>query len=158
MSSPKRAGKPVPKSKPAAKPAAKPAVKSAAAALKAAAVKAAPAKAAPAKTATAKTVAKDMAAAPNGTTSHDATRLAAEIEKALASGTLDTLTPQALHALMSACCKNYATRVEAGEDLLPLAQRSTVSPTEVMVTASGLLRAANLAVFELGMWQSWTGR
>jgi hypothetical protein len=27
-----------------------------------------------------------------------------------------------------------------------------------MVTASGLLRAANLAVFELGMWQSWTGR
>ena len=33
-----------------------------------------------------------------------------------------------------------------------------VSPTDVMVTASGLLRAANLAVFELGMWQSWTGR
>jgi hypothetical protein len=26
------------------------------------------------------------------------------------------------------------------------------------VTASGMLRAANLAVFELGMWQSWTGR
>jgi hypothetical protein len=27
-----------------------------------------------------------------------------------------------------------------------------------MITASGLLKAANLAVFELGMWQSWTGR
>jgi hypothetical protein len=27
-----------------------------------------------------------------------------------------------------------------------------------MLTASGLLRAADLAVFELGMWQSWTGR
>ena len=143
MSSPKRSGKPAPKSKPAAKPA----------------VKAAAVKAAPAKTTTTKTSsAKDAAAAPNGTTSHDATRLAAEIEKALASGTLDTLTPQALHALMSACCKNYATRVEAGENLLPLAQRTTVTPTEVMVTASGLLRAANLAVFELGMWQSWTGR
>ena len=140
MSSPKRAGKPAPKSKPAAKPAAKTAKPAA----NAAAAKAAPAKAA--------------AAAPAGTASHDATRLATEIEKALASGKLDTLTPQALHALMSACCKNYATRVEAGEDLLPLAQRTTVSPTEVMVTASGLLRAANLAVFELGMWQSWTGR
>ena len=93
-----------------------------------------------------------------GSASSDATRLAAEIEKALASGKLDTLTPQALHALMGACCKNYASRVEAGEQLLPLAQRSTVSPTEVMVTASGLLKAANLAVFELGMWQSWTGR
>ena len=133
MSSPKRAGKPAPKSK------AKPAVKAAKAAGKAAVVKAA-------------------AASANGSTSHDATKLAAEIEKALVSGKLDTLTPQALHALMGACCKNYATRVEAGEDLLPLSQRSTVSPTEVMVTASGLLRAANLAVFELGMWQSWTGR
>ena len=39
-----------------------------------------------------------------------------------------------------------------------LSQRTTVTPTEVMITASGLLRAANLAVFELGMWQSWTGR
>ena len=94
----------------------------------------------------------------NGSASGEATRLAAAIESALASGKLDTLTPQALHALMGACCKNYATRVEAGESLLPLAQRTTVTPTEVMVTASGLLRAANLAVFELGMWQSWTGR
>jgi hypothetical protein len=108
-----------------------------------------------AKAATEAVAAKD---APNGSTSRDATRLAAEIEKALTSGKLDALTPQALQALMSACCKTYATRVEAGENLLPLAQRSTVSPTEVMVTASGLLRAANLAVFELGMWQSWTGR
>jgi hypothetical protein len=33
-----------------------------------------------------------------------------------------------------------------------------VPPTAVMSTASGILRAANLAVFELGMWQSWTGR
>jgi hypothetical protein len=136
MSSPKRAGKPAPKSK------SKPAAKAAKPAAKAAAAKPAAAK----------------VAATNGSTSHDATKLAAEIEKALVSGKLDTLTPQALHALMSACCKTYATRVEAGEDLLPLAQRSTVSPTEVMVTASGLLRAANLAVFELGMWQSWTGR
>jgi hypothetical protein len=100
----------------------------------------------------------DATAANGGSASSDATRLAAEIERSLASGKLDALTPQALQALMSACCKNYATRVEAGENLLPLAQRSTVSPTEVMVTASGLLKAANLAVFELGMWQSWTGR
>ena len=139
MSSPRRAGKPAPKSKSAAKPAVKAAAKPA---VKVSAAKASAAKSAPA----------------NGSTSSDATKLAAEIERALVSGKLDTLTPQALHALMSACCKNYATRVEAGEDLLPLAQRTTVSPTEVMVTASGLLRAANLAVFELGMWQSWTGR
>jgi len=52
----------------------------------------------------------------------------------------------------------YAAQIEAGNPIAALAQRTTVTPTEVMVTASGLLRAANLAVFELGMWQSWTGR
>ena len=90
--------------------------------------------------------------------SAQAAQLAAAIEKALAAGEIDMLTPEALQALTSAICKAYAARVEAGEQVLPLAARSTVSPTEVMLTASGLLRAANLAVFELGMWQSWTGR
>jgi hypothetical protein len=119
------------------------------------AAKSASAKPAPVKAAS-KAAAKS--AGDGGTTSSDATKLAGEIERALAKGQIDLLTPAALHALMSAVCKTYATRVEAGEALLPLGQRSTVSPTEVMVTASGLLRAANLAVFELGMWQSWTGR
>jgi phage I-like protein len=90
--------------------------------------------------------------------SAQATRLAADIERALADGRIDTLSPQALQALMAAACKAYAAQVEAGNPVAALAQRTTVTPTEVMVTASGLLRAANLAVFELGMWQSWTGR
>jgi len=41
--------------------------------------------------------------------------------------------------------------------LAPVAKNS-ISATDVMVTASGLLRAADLAAFELGMWQGWTGR
>jgi hypothetical protein len=90
--------------------------------------------------------------------SADATRLAADIERGLADGRLDLLSAPALQALMAAACKAYAAQVEAGNPMAALAQRTTVTPTEVMVTASGLLRAANLAVFELGMWQSWTGR
>jgi hypothetical protein len=92
------------------------------------------------------------------TASADATRLAADIERGLADGRLDLLSAPALQALMAAACKAYAAQVEAGNPMAALAQRTTVTPTEVMVTASGLLRAANLAVFELGMWQSWTGR
>jgi phage I-like protein len=97
----------------------------------------------------------DAAAA---TASAQALRVAADIERGLADGRLDMLTPEALQALMAAACKAYAAQVEAGNPLAALAQRTTVTPTEVMVTASGLLRATNLAVFELGMWQSWTGR
>jgi phage I-like protein len=92
------------------------------------------------------------------TASAQATRLAADIERSLADGRIDMLTPQAMQALMAAACKAYAAQIEAGNPVAALAQRTTVTPTEVMVTASGLLRAANLAVFELGMWQSWTGR
>jgi phage I-like protein len=100
-------------------------------------------------------VENDAAAA---TASAQALRLAADIERGLADGRLDMLTPEALQALMAAACKAYAAQVEAGNPLAALAQRTTVTPTDVMVTASGLLRATNLAVFELGMWQSWTGR
>jgi hypothetical protein len=90
--------------------------------------------------------------------SEQALRLAKEIERSLVRGSAETLNPQALQALMAAACKVYATQIDAGQDLLPLGPRTSVTPTEVMVTASGLLRAVNLAVFELGMWQSWTGR
>jgi len=41
---------------------------------------------------------------------------------------------------------------------LPLGTRSRVTATDVMNVSSGLFKAVNLAVFELGLWQSWTGR
>jgi hypothetical protein len=94
----------------------------------------------------------------DGTVSAQATELAACIERGLRDGNLDTLSPQAFQALMAALCKSYGAQVEAGRDFLPLADRQSASPTEVMTTTSGILKAANLAVFELGMWQSWTGR
>ncbi len=70
--------------------------------------------------------------------SAEAKRLAAELERALASGRRDVLSTDALQ--------------------VPLPERGGATATDVMITASGLLKAANLAVFELGMWQSWTGR
>jgi hypothetical protein len=116
-------------------------------------------KAAVAKAASAKPAVKPaIKVAAVSTASADATRLAAEIERALQDGRLDTLTPQAFQALMAALCKSYGTQREAGVDFLPVADRSSVTPTDIMTMTSSLLRAANLAVFELGMWQSWTGR
>jgi len=104
-------------------------------------------------------VAKPTTEAANGAgASAQAKRFAAELERALASGRRDVLSTEALQALMAAVCKTYAAQVEAGEQVLPLPQRGGATATDVMITASGLLKAANLAVFELGMWQSWTGR
>jgi hypothetical protein len=136
MSSPKRAAKSVAKS--AAKVAAKPAAKAAI------------------KPARHLSVARPPAASANGATA-DAKRLAAEIERGIAAGNLDVVATDALQALLAAAGRVYTARTEAGEQLMPVPKNS-VSATDVMVTASGLLRAADLAVFELGMWQSWTGR
>jgi hypothetical protein len=90
--------------------------------------------------------------------SGDATRLAAAMERALAAGRSDALSSQAFQALTAALCRTYAAQIEAGGDIMPLPKKASIAPTDVMVMASGLLKSANLAVFELGMWQSWTGR
>jgi hypothetical protein len=89
--------------------------------------------------------------------SDNAIKLASEIENAFKKSD-DAISAEAMQTLMGALCRVYAGQVENGAKYTPIAEGQIVSPTGVMVTASGLLRAANLAVFELGMWQSWTGR
>jgi hypothetical protein len=86
-----------------------------------------------------------------------AIKLADEIEREFAKRD-DAISVEAMQALMGALCRVYCAQVENGANFTPIAEGQVVSPTGVMVTASGLLRAANLAVFELGMWQGWTGR
>ena len=99
---------------------------------------------------------KPAAKAGNGA-STEARRLAGAIERGIAAGRLDLLSADALQALIAAACRSYAARRQAGEEFTPVA-KSTVSATDVMITASGLLKAADLSTFELGMWQGFTGR
>ncbi|MGB6536128.1 MAG: hypothetical protein WBF58_09225 [Xanthobacteraceae bacterium] len=89
--------------------------------------------------------------------SAEAMRVAAVLERGIVDGRLDMISAEALQKLIAAACRLYAARVEAGEPLTPVA-RNSIAATDIMVTASGLLKAGDLAVFELGMWQSWTGR
>jgi hypothetical protein len=99
---------------------------------------------------------KPAVAVANGA-SAEAKRLAATLQRSIVDGNLDLVAADALQAVIAAACRVYTARREAGEDFAPVAKNS-ISATDVMVTASGLLHAADLAVFELGMWQNWTGR
>jgi hypothetical protein len=99
---------------------------------------------------------KQSEAADNGA-SADAKKVAATLERGIVDGRLDMVSTEALQKLIAAACRVYTARREAGEEFMPIPKNS-ISATDVMVTASGLLKAADLAVFELGMWQSWTGR
>ena len=95
------------------------------------------------------------ATAPAASVSAAAEALAADIQRALKNGDHEVLTPEALQNLMTAACRLYSAQSEAGSQVPPVGE---VTPTDIMITASGLMRAGNLAVFELGMWQSWSGR
>jgi hypothetical protein len=105
---------------------------------------------------TAKPPAKSAAKTDDGA-SGEAKRLAAAIERSIATGRLDVISVDALQALIAAACRTYAARRQAGEDFAPVAKHA-MSATDIMIAASGLLRAADLSTFELGMWQGYTGR
>jgi hypothetical protein len=89
--------------------------------------------------------------------SSQALALAAEIERGLLAGKV-TVSKPAQQKLLAALCKSYAQQVQAGEQASAVGSNSGLSATDVMITTSALLKAADLQVFELGMWQSWTGR
>ena len=147
MSSPKRAAKALTKTaaKASAKTTRKPAAKRAKAAAKNSA-----------RRRVALQQGKPAAVLPNGA-SADAKHVAATLDRILADGNLDVISAEALQALIASACRLYRARREAGEEFAPVPKNS-ISATDVMVTASALLKATDLAVFELGMWQNWTGR
>ena len=94
----------------------------------------------------------------NSDTSERAIPLARDIDLATLNGTIDAISPQAMHALLAALLKAYGVNVEAGDAYPVLAGPASVSGTDVLTMCGALLKAADLQVFELGMWQSWTGR
>lgn len=87
-----------------------------------------------------------------------ALKLAAEIDKALAGGQEAVLDPRAVQNLLAALARTYSAHVDAGAAYDVFSRANPVTATDVMVTSSAMLKSANVAVFELGMWQSWTGR
>ena len=89
--------------------------------------------------------------------SDEALALVRALEAKFDSGELDVLTPEATQALMGVICRIYGANQESGNKYSLLSGRAAVTGTDAMITCSALLKAVDLQVFELGMWQSWSG-
>ena len=63
-----------------------------------------------------------------------------------------------MQELFALLVRAYAARRENVEIAAPFAPQDEVSATDVAVTATGMLEAAEMAVFELSMWQTIKGR
>ncbi|HEY1309799.1 MAG TPA: hypothetical protein VGF02_02530 [Pseudolabrys sp.] len=64
-----------------------------------------------------------------------------------------------IQSMLAQAVRSYAARA-AESDNAPSAfpPDTQMTATEVMVTVTAMLKAVNLQVFELGMWQAWSGK
>lgn len=98
--------------------------------------------------------------APTGTNAalaDGAASLVASLEAEINAGRANDVPDEAVQQLMAALIKVYATKFDSGQRPALLGEDSGVSATAVLVAASSLLKSSNLEIFELGMWQSWSG-
>jgi hypothetical protein len=76
----------------------------------------------------------------------------ARARDALKRGTPDAISDHTLQQVLTAAVKVYAAKVEKrGHDVVPFPPNS-VTATETVVTACGLIRAADLNMFDVAIW------
>jgi hypothetical protein len=63
-----------------------------------------------------------------------------------------------IQAMLANAVRLVAERAAERDGALPAFAPDAATATEVMVTVTAMLKAVNLQVFELGMWQAWSGR
>ena len=69
------------------------------------------------------------------------------------------LADEDVQALLAAAVRIYADRMEEREaPLAAFPPGAGITATQAMVATTAILKAVNVQLFELGMWQSWTGR
>ena len=80
--------------------------------------------------------------------------LQAELDARPSDAEIQTMLAKAVR-LFSERAQEYA---EERGGALPAFTADAATATEVMVTVTAMLKAVNLQVFELGMWQAWSGK
>lgn len=82
--------------------------------------------------------------------------MSSQIEAIMPSGS--ELSDRDIQDLLAKSVRSYAERVAERDGELPAFAADAVTATDVMVTVTAMLKAVNLQIFELGMWQAWSGR
>jgi hypothetical protein len=85
-------------------------------------------------------------------------KLAQSLQEAGAIGSFDGVSDEALQQVLAAAVHAYSERIQEGAQFSPFPARRHVTATDVMVMSTAMLKAVGLQLFELGMWQAWSGR
>ncbi len=67
-------------------------------------------------------------------------------------------TDTEIQTMLAKAVRLYAERAAERDGALPAFGSEAMTATDVMVTVTAMMKAVNLQVFELGMWQAWSGK
>jgi hypothetical protein len=73
-------------------------------------------------------------------------------ERGLANGAFSSVPSSELQRVLTAAIKLYAAKAEAEEQFPAPVSAEKVTPTEIVLVVSELLRAADISLFDLAMW------
>jgi hypothetical protein len=82
----------------------------------------------------------------------------AACERALDAGRPDEVSDADLTRVMTAAVRLYAAKRDGGESAGEPVQAEKITPTEIVVTVSDLIRAAGLNLWDVSMWFNRSGR
>ena len=82
------------------------------------------------------------------------TRLYEDAQQMLADGAIDRISEQSVQELLTAAVKLYVAKREAGSSFSPFVDE-TVTATEVSVTATSMVKAVDMQIFELSLWSGF---
>jgi hypothetical protein len=95
----------------------------------------------------------DAAAADVGARFHDVAEAFAEVAgRALANGASSGIASSDLERVLTAAIKLYAAKTEAEGRFPAPVSADKITPTEIVLVVSELLRAADISLFDLAMW------
>ena len=73
-------------------------------------------------------------------------------ERGLADGAFSSVPSSELERVLTAAIKLYAAKAEAEEKFPAPVSAEKITPTEIVLVVSELLRAADISLFDLAMW------
>ena len=79
-------------------------------------------------------------------------------ERALASGRLEQVSDADLECVMTAAVRLYAAKADSENPVVRPVTPEIVTPTDIVVTVSDLIRSAGLNLWDVSMWFNRTKR
>ena len=67
----------------------------------------------------------------------------------------ESMSREQIQEMLARAVRLYAAKVEESGDF-PAIPPAALTATDAMIASSALLRAVNVQLFELGMWQAWS--